>query len=329
MFRSRDELIRSLRAEGVSAAGARIVADAAKPGVRLVTARSAGADPLGATRIGGEPDLPAAMPWPSRAPYPDWEARAGQYRTMADRMRAAKSTGSEVSEAMAAGYHRQADLSVRPMPLSFVAQIDLAAVAAAGPVDADLPTEGRFLLFYDLEELPWGYRPADIEGARLLFDRTPVSDLSRRAAPPGPDAPRTIVPLACTLRPTLVPFDVGSDEACASMSDDDLDLMGEWSDSAEAVRGHRIGGHPHQIQGDMTHQCVMVSRGVDTGAAAPVTAGIDAEAERKDWVFLFQIDSDELNGMMWGDSGKLYLWIRRDNLRARRFEAARLILQCY
>jgi len=33
--------------------------------------------------------------------------------------------------------------------------------------------------------------------------------------------------------------------------------------------------------------------------------------------------------MMWGDNGQLYVWIRREDLIARRFEAARFILQCY
>ncbi|WP_230530783.1 DUF1963 domain-containing protein [Microvirga roseola] len=34
-------------------------------------------------------------------------------------------------------------------------------------------------------------------------------------------------------------------------------------------------------------------------------------------------------GMMWADSGILSLWIRRDDLRARRFERAHLILQSH
>jgi uncharacterized protein YwqG len=32
--------------------------------------------------------------------------------------------------------------------------------------------------------------------------------------------------------------------------------------------------------------------------------------------------------MGWGDEGQLYLWMRRDDLRARRFDRARLVLQC-
>jgi len=32
---------------------------------------------------------------------------------------------------------------------------------------------------------------------------------------------------------------------------------------------------------------------------------------------------------MWGDVGNLYVWIHRDALRVRRFEEARVIMQCY
>ena len=47
------------------------------------------------------------------------------------------------------------------------------------------------------------------------------------------------------------------------------------------------------------------------------------------WLLLMQIGTDEKAGMGWGDDGQLYLWIRRDDLRAQRFDQARLVLQCY
>ena len=44
---------------------------------------------------------------------------------------------------------------------------------------------------------------------------------------------------------------------------------------------------------------------------------------------LLQLGTDEKLGMNWGDNGQLYLWIRRDDLRARRFDKAWLVLQCH
>jgi uncharacterized protein YwqG len=47
-----------------------------------------------------------------------------------------------------------------------------------------------------------------------------------------------------------------------------------------------------------------------------------------EWRLLLQIDSDEEAGMMWGDAGRIYFWLRREDLAARKFDAAHAILQC-
>lgn len=48
------------------------------------------------------------------------------------------------------------------------------------------------------------------------------------------------------------------------------------------------------------------------------------------WKLLLQIDSDTENSdMMWGDAGRLYYWIKDADLRERRFEKCWFIFQCY
>jgi uncharacterized protein YwqG len=37
---------------------------------------------------------------------------------------------------------------------------------------------------------------------------------------------------------------------------------------------------------------------------------------------VLQIDSDDSNGMIWGDYGRLYVWMHADDLAARRFQRA-------
>lgn len=49
----------------------------------------------------------------------------------------------------------------------------------------------------------------------------------------------------------------------------------------------------------------------------------------QDWVLLLQVDTEDSIDMMWGDSGSLYYWIRREDLRAGNWDAVWLILECY
>ncbi len=51
----------------------------------------------------------------------------------------------------------------------------------------------------------------------------------------------------------------------------------------------------------------------------------------KDWILLLQVDTDDDSdgpGWMWGDCGRIYFWIRRQDLAARRFDRAWTVLQC-
>jgi hypothetical protein len=94
---------------------------------------------------------------------------------------------------------------------------------------------------------------------------------------------------------------------------------------------HRVGGWPTPIQGDMQTECALVAAGYYCGNGDAYSAP-ETEAVRKtasEWLLLAQIGTDKGAQMMWGDSGQLYVWIRREDLVAGRFDAARLILQCY
>lgn len=66
------------------------------------------------------------------------------------------------------------------------------------------------------------------------------------------------------------------------------------------------------------------------------TQDLDTDAPRRDlaldaagWQLLLQLDSDDQAGMMWGDCGRLYFWLRRTDLIRRAFNRTHLVLQCY
>lgn len=329
MFRTAQEIEEYLLNKGLSPEIAHLVAKRARLTV-AITSEAVDREeeiPLGATKIGGYPDLPLGMAWPVRPPYPKGEEVREEHLKRAENILKIGWMSEEERQNHRSEALELADGAMREAPLGFIAQIDLAAVAAVADLGADFPKEGRFLLFYDVKQQPWGFRLGDEVGARLIFDETPVSALMRKSAPED-IAETRMDPLRCNVAAALIcesPYSRTFD----NFEDDDRDLLLEWSDDLELPNGsHRVGGYPTQIQNDMALECVLLTRGIDLSHWSELVFDSDVERERQNWVFLFQIASDSNNDMMWGDSGMLYLWIHRDDLKMRRFEKARLILQC-
>ena len=77
---------------------------------------------------------------------------------------------------------------------------------------------------------------------------------------------------------------------------------------------------------------VNLCRTVSTWAAGLMSAKpgeTDLEKGITDWQLLLQIDSDDSLGTMWGDAGRIYFWIREQDLKNRDFAKVLLVLQCY
>ena len=49
---------------------------------------------------------------------------------------------------------------------------------------------------------------------------------------------------------------------------------------------------------------------------------------RLEWRLLLQFDSDDDLGIMWGDCGMIYFWIRESDIQAKLFNESWTILQC-
>lgn len=326
MFRTHGEIEQSLVSAGMSEVGARLAASLARPSVKFETRYVDESDiPIGASKIGGDPDLPDGTLWPIRPPYADAATQIAQRREALKAVsfrrtfwewlfRKRRITNEELGGI---------DSPAHPRPLTFLAQVDLGAIAAAGPIDVDLPRSGRLLLFYDTEAMPFGDTPSDDAGFALIYDPSPVDALSRRG-PPDEIADAAFDGVAVDMQWTLAP------PMLDDLGEEDWTRLDAWFADTAVCTGHRLGGHPVEIQSPLDNACVLVSHGFyasEDGAADAARAGIDVEAERGDWVFLLQIDSEDDARMMWGDCGRLYLWIHRDDLAARHFERARLFLR--
>jgi uncharacterized protein YwqG len=81
----------------------------------------------------------------------------------------------------------------------------------------------------------------------------------------------------------------------------------------------------------MDLECQLVTNGIYCGEATGYHNPRRKELESggKDWILLLQLDSDDNTEMMWGDSGMLYFWIKKEDLKKRKFENAWMISQCY
>ena len=92
-------------------------------------------------------------------------------------------------------------------------------------------------------------------------------------------------------------------------------------------------GHPEVIQNPMEEECEAVTRGFDMGGVEsyPKKYQKEIKSASKDWILLFQMDTVESDDyeLMFGDSGHIYFWIKKDDLANKNFENIWLILQCY
>jgi uncharacterized protein YwqG len=81
---------------------------------------------------------------------------------------------------------------------------------------------------------------------------------------------------------------------------------------------HRLLGNPQAINAGMELECQLVSHGINLGSGSghETPRAKELEAGARDWRLLLQIDTDEDNpGWMWGDGGRIYYWIREQELR--------------
>lgn len=213
-------------------------------------------------------------------------------------------------------------------PLTFLGQIRVDEVAR---FEERLPgTGGRLLaFFYDLEQAPWGFDPADADGCRVI----PVDPDTAVAVDP-PEGTEAFAAHDLALQPEQTLPNLAEPVVRHIFDADEDGVRAYWEaldDAGSQEPVHRMFGWPELIQNPMQLECQLASNGVYCGNPEGYR---DPRVEQLrdgagDWVLLLQIDSDDDIGWMWGDVGRLYFWIREDDLRAGNFDKVWLILQCF
>ena len=261
---------------------------------------AAGALPVGSSKFGGRPDVPADFSWPY------YNVSCGE------------------------------DGAQQLCPLSFLAQFDCSALA---PLDREglLPKTGLLSFFYELDSQRWGFDPQDGGCARVFwFDRVPLAPA---------DVPKEL-PAEFCLPELAADLSAGQDapdflDACIALGHDWTANEYRQFDTARRDLGlgypenrTQLLGWPDLIQNNMTLECELVSRGYYLGGSWEKIPMEEREALRgpsiEDWRLLFQLDtvcSGDFE-LMFGDCGRIYFYIRKEDLLAKRFDRVWLILQC-
>jgi len=218
-------------------------------------------------------------------------------------------------------------------PLVFLAQINLGDLAKF-PFASVLPREGWLVFFYEAEQSTWGYDPKDKGSWAVIFMPDAKARLERRGLPS--DILQNGFYNLCKVQTheivTAMPWESPAIDRL-QLSADERDAYFELLDEVygEGEVCHQILGHPQPIQGDMQLECQLVSNGLycgdSTGYNDPRAKELAKGAE--DWKLLFQLDTDDNAGMMWGDAGRLYFWIRQEDLNNRDFGKSWMVLQCF
>lgn len=254
----------------------------------------------GATRFGGTPDVPAGFEWP----YFETDTFD--------------------------------DKQVKPRPLAFLAQFDLAEISAFDK-DGLLPRSGTLAFFYELGSQRWGFDPKAGGCARVYWFHE-WEDLSCAEFPADLQEDYRLPALNITAKaeksyPTNEDFYLNRKDY--SQTIDDFNAAEEQLGINCPDNRSKLLGWADVIQGNMTSECELISRGytsdeVWNSGNFPEEELAKIEAEADEWTLLFQLDTVEHDGfeLMFGDCGRIYFYIRKDDLKARRFDRVWLILQC-
>jgi uncharacterized protein YwqG len=242
--------------------------------------------PVGCSKLGGSPDLPREMDWPT------FEGR----------------------------------------PLSFLLQLNLGELLIY-PNREHLPESGLLYFFHDSVTQRRGYSPEDRASWRVIYQSVPVGELGRRAHPAETEAPSIFTACRMWFHETLSP---GWDDIPTRLWRVDKHDIGTYcSDILDfpPENGYQILGHPTAIESDeveMQRTCQYVSNGLHLGGGGGEVFDEDRAEELEplldQWTLLLQLDSDERTGMRWGNNGRLYFWIRREDLQRCDFSNVWMIL---
>jgi uncharacterized protein DUF1963 len=295
-----------IRASDIPAEVATALQDSLRYSIRLHTALASDEDlALGATKIGGLPDLPPDTLWP------EWRGAPLNFL-------------AQIHLADVATYDPEGELPHEGV-LSFF--FDYTNWAKPGrEAEGSLATvlyvpEGALL-----QRQPW----PEALPMRERYAPLAATSFSRELTAPESDGP-FIERFGYSLQWLYLPDEwlpEGSYEPAmiARRIGDLMSDIGKFLHDTYDSSGwlHRLLGYGDGIQGGVEFGWQSLAKAIAEGESAQPAFGTVQEA---DWRLLLQVDSDE-NGMTWGDVGRIYYGLPREAFAARDFSQTIAELQC-
>jgi uncharacterized protein YwqG len=213
-------------------------------------------------------------------------------------------------------------------PLSFVGQIDLSLLPRSH-LEMPFPNSGLLYFFYTQKQYTASFDPASRSEFRVIY--SPISTgLIRADTPTGMDFGYLEKRLA--FRPIL---SIPSGQRLYEYGSPDDTWEMQESLQKEIAGGkpqHQIGGYPDPIQNDnMEEESQLASNGVYCGIPEDwkTAKALKLRESAADWRLLLQLDDDPEAGMFWfgGGSGRIYYWIREQDLAATNFSNVWVVSQ--
>jgi uncharacterized protein YwqG len=206
------------------------------------------------------------------------------------------------------------------VPRAFLCQLDLREIRGESII-SDLPSTGILYFFFDWESwLHVAY--VDVSTARCT-PSTPPKNLDEKAR-----YPERFVRFA----------EIESYPSCDNDRINALEMnqrqIDEYCDRILENEGssHKLFGFPDPIQNDdMDLECALRFNDVWNEGASLNDESIlkEFEEQKNDWTILLELGAFDDAELIWGDAGKLYVWIRKEDLKALRFENCQAMQQCF
>lgn len=273
----------------------------ALPAVEITPAETPEAKiPIGASKFGGQPDMPKATAWPT--------SEAGPLNFLA-----------QINLRDLAEHDPAASLPRSGLLLFFYRMLD--GPWGFAPEDRD----GFHVMWVPdpatLKRTP-PPKKKDAEGQAMTFQSCTLA-FRTCASLPSPDA----IPDHDGGPPEKAwrTFVEDNPELCAT-------LWGEQGSDTTCL--NQMFGHAYTVQNPaILTEAAAVTMGLNLGGEVDLTDEEEAtlekaESDQDNWVVLLQLDTDDRPGWMWGDVGMLYFLIRKDALARCEFDKAWCILQC-